>query len=172
LEEYFWSQVHQYATKKPGPGFVDAVQILEPDMGNIGSLATKAVQNNPSPQIVEIILKVSQFMSWTHPSTHLLNEVRVLVKEIGTSIQEGKVLQFLGNILCRQGKYTEASEALTKAQEQFIKIGKPLGAAQCSQSLGNILHMQGKYTEASEALTEAQEQFIKIGEPLGAAQYS
>ena len=61
-------------------------------------------------------------------------------------MQEAKVLQCLGDIQDMQGKYTEASEALTEAQEQFIKIVDPLGAAQCSQSLGNILHMQGKYT--------------------------
>ena len=101
-------------------------------------------------------------MGWTYPSTHLLEEV--WIKKIETSIQRAKILQCLGNILDMPGKYTEASEALTEAQVQFIKIRDPHCAAQCSQSSGNILHMQGKYTEASEALTEAQEQFIKIGD--------
>ena len=67
LEGYFWSLVDKYASKSPGPEFVDALEMLEPDMGNVSILVIKAVQSHPSPQIVEIILKLSKFLSWTHP---------------------------------------------------------------------------------------------------------
>jgi tetratricopeptide (TPR) repeat protein len=75
----------------------------------------------------------------------------------------------LGNILYMQAKYTKASEILTEAQRQFIKIGNALGVAQCSQSLGDILRMQHKYIEAYEILSEAQGQFNDIGAIHGAA---
>jgi hypothetical protein len=170
LEEYFWNVVHQYATMHFGPGFVEATEMLEPDMGNIGSLLTQAVKIHPIPQTMEMILDISRFLYYTHPSTHLLDAVRG--KKIGTSVQEIRGLQCSAEIMGKQSKYTEASEALTEAQNQFIKIGDLFGAAQCLQRLGSILHMQGKSAEASEALTEAQKQFIKIGDPLGAAQCS
>jgi len=36
------------------------------------------------------------------------------------------------------------------AQDQFVKIGDQLGAAQCSRSLGNIFGMQSNYEEAAD----------------------
>jgi hypothetical protein len=64
LEACFWSLVQTYASREPGPDFVDAVRILEPDMGNIGILVTNAVQRQPSPQVVEIILNVLRVLKW------------------------------------------------------------------------------------------------------------
>ena len=65
-----------------------------------------------------------------------------------------------------QYKYTEASEALTKAQKQFLDIGNALGVAQHLQSLRDILYMQDQYTKTSEALTGAQSNSLKLVLPL------
>ena len=44
----------------------------------------------------------------------------------------------------------EHADILKMAQDQFVKIGDQLGAAQCSQSLGNIFGMQSNYEEAAD----------------------
>ena len=61
----------------------------------------------------------------------------------------------LGNILCMEGQYTDASETLIAAQRQLLDIGDPHGVALCSVYLGNISYQLAKYTEALEALTDA-----------------
>jgi uncharacterized protein HemY len=75
----------------------------------------------------------------------------------------------LGDSLRMQDRYTEASEKLQCAMDQFTAIGHKLGVAQCLQSLGDILRMQDRYTEASEKLQCAMDQFTAIGDKLGIA---
>ena len=71
-----------------------------------------------------------------------------------------------------QNNYTEAFDALTEAQQQFLNIGYPLGATQCSQSLGKMLFMQHEYTKASEVLTDVQQQFTIYDNAIRAAECS
>jgi tetratricopeptide (TPR) repeat protein len=172
LENYFWDLVHMYATEPVGPGFPHAREIIEPDLGNIRSIINNALHTHPSADLVVIVIKVSQFLQSTIPSTELIYDVLTLVKQIESPLQEARVFQCLGDILFKQAKYTEAFETLAEARSQFLNIGSVLGAAECSQTLGDILRMQAKYTEASETLTEAREQFHNIGNVLGAAQCS
>ena len=54
-----------------------------------------------------------------------------------------------------QDNYKEAADILKKTQDQFIKIGNQLGAAQCSQSLGDIHCIQSNYEEAADLLKNA-----------------
>jgi predicted PP-loop superfamily ATPase len=48
LEVYFWDQANEFAVIRPGEGFIQAKETLEPEMGNLCSLLHKAVQNHPS----------------------------------------------------------------------------------------------------------------------------
>ena len=170
LEGEFWSLVDRYAATEHGPGFPHARNMIEPEMGNIRSLIKHATETHPSAHLVEVILNVSQFLMNTVPSTELLNSIMVTMKQVGSLMQQARVLQLAGELLYLQAKDTEASESLTEARRQFLEIGSVLGMAQCSQSLCNILRMQCKYTEASETLTEARRQSLEIGDVLGAAQ--
>jgi hypothetical protein len=108
LEKYFWDLVHTYATEPLGLGFKKSKEILEPDIGNISCLVKHALKIHPSTQIVEIILEVSQFLLLTIPSTELLNEVKLSIKQIGSPVQEAQVSQISGDILHVQCKYSEA----------------------------------------------------------------
>ena len=170
LEGEFWSLVDRYAATEHGPGFLHARNMIEPEMGNIRSLIKHVMETHPSAQLVEVILKVSQFLMNTVPSTELLNSIMVTMKQVGSLMQQARVLQLAGELLYLQAKDTEASESLTEARRQFLEIGDVLGVAQCSQPLGDILRLQSKYTEASETLTEARKQSLEIGDVLGAAQ--
>ncbi|KAF5330083.1 hypothetical protein D9758_015990 [Tetrapyrgos nigripes] len=81
-----------------------------------------------------------------------------------------RVMRQLADMYRLQSKYTEATEMLIRAKDQFEQIGDQWGAAQCLRRLGNIYQMQSKYTEATEMLTKAQDQFEQIGDQLGAAE--
>ncbi|KIM86429.1 hypothetical protein PILCRDRAFT_4924, partial [Piloderma croceum F 1598] len=164
LEIYFWKLIHRYATISLGPDFPRTKEIIEPEMGNIRSLIKNAVETHPSTDLVNIVLEVSDFLLNTVPSTELLDSIMVVVKEIGSPIQQAFVSQRMGDILYMQTKYPEASHTLTETRRQFLEIGDVLGAAQCSRSLGDILRMQDKYPEASDTLTETRRQFLEIGD--------
>jgi tetratricopeptide (TPR) repeat protein len=172
LESEFWTLVDRYAGTRFGPGFLHARNIIEPEMGNIRSLVKTAVQTHPSAHLVEIVLKISQFLMRTVPSTEMLDCIMVMVEQSGSLTQQARVLQLAGENLLLQAKYTEASEALTEARRQFLKIDNILGAAQCSRSFGEILCIQSKYTEAFETLIEARRQLLMFGDVFSAAQCS
>jgi tetratricopeptide (TPR) repeat protein len=169
LENYFWELIDTCATTPLGPDFLRIKEIMEPEIGNIRSLIRNAIKRHPSADLVDTVLKVSDFLLNTVPSTELLDTIIVLVKEIGSPIQQAWVSEFMGWILLMQAKYTEASDTLQEARRQFLEIGDVLGAARCFRGLGDILRMQAKYIEASDTLTEARRQFLEIGDVLGAA---
>src|ERR1700729_1820066 len=50
LEAYFWNLVATYATCQPGDGFIKAMQILEPEMGNLRSLVQNNIQRQPTTE--------------------------------------------------------------------------------------------------------------------------
>jgi tetratricopeptide (TPR) repeat protein len=170
LQDYFWDLVHTYGTVPHGPGFIQAKDILEPDIGNIHSLVIHAVHNQPSIEVLDAVLEIADFLYRTHPSTELLLEVIPFVQKIGIPMKEAQVFHRLGEILRIQGRYMDAFDALTKAQKLFIEVGDVLGVAQCLRRLGDILCMQSKHTEASNILMEARRQFFEIGNVLGATQ--
>jgi tetratricopeptide (TPR) repeat protein len=172
LENYFWDLIHKCATTPLGPDFPRTKEIMEPEIGNIRSLIKNAVETHPSADLVEIVLDVSYFLLNTAPSTELLDSITVWVKQIGSPIQQARVLHSLGYILLIQAKNIEASKTLTEARRQFLELGDVLNAAQCSKGLGEILRMQAKYTEASDTLTEARRQFLEIGDIVGVARCS
>lgn len=136
LENYFWALVHKHATTPLGPSSMHAKEILEADMGNICSSVINAVRNHPSTHVVDTVLEISQFLYFTHPSTELLYEVIPLAKRLGIPIQGAQVFYGLGNILCMQSKYTEASVAFMEAQRQFLEISNVHGEALCSHKFG------------------------------------
>jgi hypothetical protein len=112
LENHFWDLIHRHATTPLGPDFPRTREIMEPEMGNIRSLIKNAVETHPSADLVEIVLKVSYFLLNTVPSTELLDSIMVLVKQIGSPIQQARVLQTWVIILVMQAKYiTEASDS-------------------------------------------------------------
>jgi len=172
LEAYFWNLVATYATRQPGDdGFIKAMQILEPEMGNLRSLVQNNIQHQPTTETIVIALQISRFSIWTHPSVEILDLVVSLAVDlkVGSPSLQAQCSRCLGDILRMQSNYEEAANVLKKAQDQFVRIGDQLGAAQCSQSLGNILRMQSNYEEAANVLKQAQDQFVRIGDQLGAA---
>jgi tetratricopeptide (TPR) repeat protein len=170
LENYFWDLVHTRVSMRPGPDFPHTKAIMEPEIGNIRSLIKNAVKRHPSADLVDIVLKVSDFLLHTVPSTELLDTIMVLVKEIGSPIQQARVSELMGRVFYMQHKYTDASDTLKEARRQYLEIGHVHGAARCFTSLGYIFYLQAKYTEGFNTLTEARRQFLEIGDVIGAAQ--
>jgi hypothetical protein len=82
LESEFWTLVNSHAATPLGPGFLQARDVMEPEMGN----------THPSAHLVDIVLKVSEFLLNTVPSTELLDCITVMVKHIGSSKQQARVL--------------------------------------------------------------------------------
>ena len=173
LETYFWNLVATYATCQPGDGLILATRALEQEM-NLRSLVQNSIQRQPTTEAIEIALKISRFLIWSHPSVDILNLVVSVAADsnVTSPSQQARCSQSLGNILYMQDNYKEAMDVLKKARDQFVEIGDRHGAAQCSQGLGNILCMQHNYEEAVDVLKKAQDQFVEIGDQLGAAQCS
>jgi hypothetical protein len=114
LEAYFWNLVAIYAIFEPGDGFMEAKQILEPDMGNMCNLVQNNVQSQMATETIEIALKISWFSIWTHPSADILELVMPETAEskVGSPSLHAQCSHSLGEILYMQSNYEEAADVL------------------------------------------------------------
>ncbi|KIM72236.1 hypothetical protein PILCRDRAFT_744024 [Piloderma croceum F 1598] len=172
LEEYFWDLIYRYAETPFGLDFQGAKEALTPDIGNITALILHAFGTHPSIRNVDAALSMSTFLYRTIPSTHLLDEAKIVLTQIDSPRQKARCLQSLGDTLRMQLKNEEAWKVLTEGRKEFAEIRDSLGVAQCSKSLGKILCMQLKYKEAWTVLTEARKEFFEAEDRLGAAECS
>ena len=69
LEAHFWNLVATYATLEPGDGFVKAMRILEPEMGNLRSLVQNNIQRQPTKETIGIALQISKINLCHDPDT-------------------------------------------------------------------------------------------------------
>ncbi|KZP09203.1 TPR-like protein [Athelia psychrophila] len=171
ISNIIWELVHTHATVGFGPKFHGAVDALSPEMGNIGNLIDYAVAHNAGEIIVDISIRISWYLWYTHPSSYLLKKVSDLVASVPTQLR-AQYFEVSSAILQMQSEHVEAASMSTQARHLFLEISDRLGAARCSQHLGNILRMQGNYSEATVVLRDAGTQFIEIGHHLGAVQCS
>ena len=72
------------------------------------------------------------------------------------------VLNSLGGVLQRQGKFDEAVDAFRRSYELLLELGDSRGQAMVLNSLGGVLQRQGKLAESFEAFRIS----IAIGEKL------
>jgi hypothetical protein len=137
LEEYFWDQAAKLTTLEPGKKFVEARKILEPEMGNPRSLLHNAAQKRPSVQVIDMAVKISQFLRWSHPSTAILDIILHLVLETAPLGLTAEFYHMMGDNLYGLSQYGEVTDVLVKDHKLFLTIPDRLGAACCLQRLGH-----------------------------------
>jgi tetratricopeptide (TPR) repeat protein len=82
------------------------------------------------------------------------------------------VLNSLGGVLQRLGKFQEAAEALTKARDLEDRLGNERGQAMVLNSLGGVLQRLGKFQEAADALERSKTISEQMGDDRGHAMVS
>jgi tetratricopeptide (TPR) repeat protein len=172
LEAYFWDQANKFAAIEPGEGFIQAKEILEPEMGNLRSLLHNAVQKHPSVEVIQVTANISQFLSRTHPSTDLLDLVKHLVVDIAPPILTAQFHQCMGENLYKLSHFGEATEPFWQARELYTAASDGLGAVYCLLMLGDILRLQEKYGEAKDVFTRAKQEYLENGDPIGSTRCS
>ena len=163
LERYYWILIRDQSKTNLGPGFIEARNILDSEMGNIGNLVKNAIRDHPSLDVVEVTIDLSWYFSMT---------IRLIKIGEHTKHHADRCSQSLGKILRLQSRYEEATAVLNEARVQLTETGDILGATRCSQRLGDILFTQNQYDKATDVLWEARAKFVEIGIVLCAAQCS
>ncbi|KZP20441.1 TPR-like protein [Athelia psychrophila] len=171
MYDILWQLVHTYAMVSFGPELQGAIETLTPEMGNIASLIDHAVARDHGEPVVDIVIKISWHLCYTHPSSHLLHKVSGLLASVPTEMQ-AEYWYVSGEMMYGQSEYLLATSMLMQARDLFLVIGDRGGAAECSESLGENLRMQDKYSEAAVALKDAQAQFFELGDRSGATRCS
>ncbi len=82
---------------------------------------------------------------------------------------ESMVLNSLGGVLQRQGKFDDAVDAFQRSYELLVKLGDDRGQAMVLNSLGGVLQRQGKFDDAVDAFQRSYELEIKLGNEPGQA---
>ncbi|KZP08478.1 TPR-like protein [Athelia psychrophila] len=171
MYDILWQLVHTYAMVSFGPELQGAIETLTPEMGNIASLIDHAVARDHGEPIVDIVIKISWHLSYTHPSSHLLHKVSGLLASVPPEMQ-AEYWYVSGEMMYGQSEYLLATSMLMQARDLFLEIGDRAGAARCSEGLGENLRMQSENSEAAAALKDAQAQFFELGNRSGAARCS
>ena len=65
LERYYWILIRDQSKTNLGPGFIEARNILDSEMGNIGNLVKNAIRDHPSLDVVEVTIDLSWYFSMT-----------------------------------------------------------------------------------------------------------
>jgi tetratricopeptide (TPR) repeat protein len=81
-----------------------------------------------------------------------LTKAGEIEERLGNDRGQAMVLNSLGGVLQRLGKFPEAADALTKAGEIEERLGNDRGQAMVLNSLGGVLQRLGKFPEAADAL--------------------
>ena len=82
---------------------------------------------------------------------------------------ESMVLNSLGGVLQRQGKFEEAATAFQRSYDLLVKLGDDRGQAMVLNSLGGVLQRQGKFEEAAETLEKSADIEERLGNKRGQA---
>ncbi|KZP20456.1 hypothetical protein FIBSPDRAFT_954615, partial [Athelia psychrophila] len=168
MYDILWQLVHTYAMVSFGPELQGAIETLTPEMGNIASLIDHAVARDHGAPIVDIVIKISWHLSYTHPSSHLLHKVSGLLASVPPEMQ-AEYWYVSGEMMYGQSEYLLATSMLMQARDLFLEIGDRAGAAQCTERLGESHRVRSEYSEAAAVLKDAQAQFFELGYRSGAA---
>src|SRR5258708_17685837 len=79
------------------------------------------------------------------------------------------VLNSLGGVYQRQGKFEEADKAVRESQVMSEELTDQRSLAMVLNSLGGVYQRQGKFEEAGKALRESQELLVVLGDERGQA---
>ncbi len=79
------------------------------------------------------------------------------------------VLNSLGGVLQRQGKFDEAVDAFQRSYDLLVKVGDDHGKAMVLNSLGGVLQRQGKFDEAVSAFQKSYDISERLDNKLSLA---
>ena len=79
------------------------------------------------------------------------------------------VLNSLGGVLQRLGKFQDAADALAQSYDLLVKQAEERGQAMVLNSLAGVLQRLGRFQEAADALSKAGDIEERLGNERGQA---
>ena len=86
-----------------------------------------------------------------------------IFRKLNRRFQEANTLNYLGNGMSGQGKYSKAVATLKESLSIFLEIGSERGNTRVSHNLGAQARRQGDYEEAERLYSKALDISINIG---------
>jgi tetratricopeptide (TPR) repeat protein len=153
------------------PGDKDFVRIRDevaPEESNMESVLMHCLSEVGDENAVGAVVNFSVYLYFHRPRSQLLEAAIDVARHKHFTLP--RCLKLLGDILCRQYNYIQATTVFDEAQELFRLDGNRGDAASCLQRIGEILRLRSRNEEAREKLSEARDQFQAMGDQLGTAQ--
>jgi len=92
-----------------------------------------------------------------------------LLVELGDDRGQAMVLNSLGGVLQRQGRFDEAVDAFQRSSAIEEQLGNLRGLAMVLNSLGGVLQRQGRFDEAVDAFQRSYALLVELGDDRGQA---
>lgn len=81
----------------------------------------------------------------------------ILYKSSGTTHAANPILEMIGDLETRLGRYVDAEQHLLESLEGADRVGNPIGMAEALRNLGTVAHETGRYELADRRFAEALE---------------
>jgi tetratricopeptide (TPR) repeat protein/nucleoside phosphorylase len=120
--------------------------------------------------VVQLGIQRSKFLQLSgdlQGSLEVLHSVLPDVETTANRRTEAMVLNSLGGVLQRLGRFEEAADALQRSHELVVAQGDERGQAMVLNSLGGVLQRLGRFEEAVDALQRSHE--LSQGDERGQA---
>jgi tetratricopeptide (TPR) repeat protein len=79
------------------------------------------------------------------------------------------VLNNIGNLLSRAGRFDEAREQFNMSLDIYRQIGERGGEGTTLYNIGNVLRLQGRHSEAFEPMRQSIDMFVAVTNRKGEA---
>jgi len=92
-----------------------------------------------------------------------------LYTKLGDEVGQAIVLNSLGGVFQRQGKFEEAVTTFQRSYELFVRLEDDRGQSNVLNSLGGVLQRQGRFEEAATTFQRSYELFVRLEDDRGQA---
>ena len=154
---------HDHGTKNASES---ARQALFREQRNAETVILDALKYKPDEETILSSIDYSNFLIWNVPS---LEVPMSMVESIRNSPSPGTVQLLpicwlrLGKIHFRLDEYTEAVDAMKKAEEGFQQLNQPEGVAETHYDLAEIRRIHGQHDMAADLYLQAYSEFKAVG---------
>jgi len=146
--------------------FKDLAAAAAPEMNNISSLLLTLV-DQPSQQITDAVVQLTQFTYWHQPTTTLAS---TLLPHLEHHAEwKATCLQVIGTTQIKLDEYTSAIESLTAAAQLFLEVGNLSAAARSKRAAAEPHIFLNEYDQAQVLLNEAISVCVELADDFEVA---
>ncbi|KAF8329207.1 hypothetical protein F5887DRAFT_1005135 [Amanita rubescens] len=164
LREYYFQLCEDAGHELGTETFKKASKVLASEEENTQAVLLDALKNEPSAAALKAVIGYTNFL------VHDVPNIDVIESNPSLDI-DGTLLPHCwfshGRVLYRLDKYSEAEEALRKAENVWKQTNESALLGQCHYFYGQIHRLQGRQAQSFDSYTKAREYFEMVDNHSG-----